>query len=336
MKRKFKLLFLAALSSLTLTGCDLSGIISIKPADSSGEDIQPVVVDPTVLDEYYKGYDLSKTGGKLFLELQKLSFEKHKEWVPYGQVTSYYTKSPKWNSVEAISDGSTKNQSFYTERQTSGYSGTREHVWPCANSAQLWVHSSTKPTSFTPHYVDYTYYVGGGSDLYHVRACGSMINTARGNGKYVSFSDPEQATYASNTVRVTESGGKLGLTLYGAELTTTGSYQYADKVEPDDGMKGDIARIVLYVYMHYTERGQTPSGSVTKSGYTYNYSDMTGSLALTQIMGYDNEDRCLEVLKEWNKIDAPSDVEKLRNETVQKIQGNRNPFVDYPELVDQL
>ncbi len=53
-------------------------------------------------------------------------------------------------------------------------------------------------------------------------------------------------------------------------------------------------------------------------------------------MGYDSEERCLEVLKAWNKLDAPSNVEKLRNETVQKIQGNRNPFVDHPELVDQL
>ena len=43
-----------------------------------------------------------------------------------------------------------------------------------------------------------------------------------------------------------------------------------------------------------------------------------------------------EILKAWNKIDPPSEVEKLRNDTVEKIQGNRNPFVDYPKLVNNL
>ena len=39
---------------------------------------------------------------------------------------------------------------------------------------------------------------------------------------------------------------------------------------------------------------------------------------------------------EWNNLDKPSEVEKLRNTTVQKVQGNRNPFVDYPDLVEKM
>ena len=53
-------------------------------------------------------------------------------------------------------------------------------------------------------------------------------------------------------------------------------------------------------------------------------------------MGYSTNKKCQEVLKEWNELDPPSAVEKLRNNTVQKVQGNRNPFVDYPEIANYI
>jgi deoxyribonuclease-1 len=41
-------------------------------------------------------------------------------------------------------------------------------------------------------------------------------------------------------------------------------------------------------------------------------------------------------LKIWN-IEDPVDQEEIeRNEKIMKIQGNRNPFIDYPELVNRL
>ena len=42
------------------------------------------------------------------------------------------------------------------------------------------------------------------------------------------------------------------------------------------------------------------------------------------------------VLKVWNRQDPPDDLERSRNEIGQRIQGNRNPFIDCPELVDQV
>ena len=41
-------------------------------------------------------------------------------------------------------------------------------------------------------------------------------------------------------------------------------------------------------------------------------------------------------LKEWNKIDPVDDLEKRRNEIIEKYQGNRNPFIDYPELPEHI
>jgi len=327
MKSKFRFLLPLLAATMSLSGC----FIEIVKDDPTTEDDYNA---PIVVGDYYKDYDLTKTGGRLILELQKQCFDKHKNYVSYGQVNSYYSKTTNRNSVEAISDGSSLNQYFYTGKEATGY-GTREHVWPCANSGALWVHDDNAESV---HNVDKSYYTGGGSDLYHVRTCNTNVNTARGNGKYVDFDHTEFTSIKSDVATYGENKGKYQLTLYGASKNSSGVYQYADKVEVDDHMKGDVARIVLYVWLHYTDRGITPSGSVKGSDnkHTYNFTDMVGSLALTSVMGYGTEERCKEVLKEWNKLDAPSEVEKLRNDTVQRVQGNRNPFVDHPELVDQM
>lgn len=42
------------------------------------------------------------------------------------------------------------------------------------------------------------------------------------------------------------------------------------------------------------------------------------------------------VLKKWNRENPPDDQEILRNSAIQEKQGNRNPFIDYPELADQI
>ncbi len=39
-------------------------------------------------------------------------------------------------------------------------------------------------------------------------------------------------------------------------------------------------------------------------------------------------------LKQWHKEDPVTDEDIKRNDQIKDLQGNRNPFVDYPELVD--
>ena len=328
MKSKLRLLFPALLLALPLSGCSF---ISIADADED---------ETEVVDKYYKDYNLNRTGGRLIQELQKMCFDKHTNWVKYGQLASYYVKTRDHNSSDAVSDGSSGFQLFYTASTVTAYTSSqnREHVWPCANSAGLWTHDAPEAGKFSPHYVDKSYYVGGGSDLYHVRPCDGDINTARGNSQFCDFDDPEYAGYdeGEGIVSLTDKGGLYPIKIYGADKTAAGKYEFASRAEVADQMKGDLARIILYMYVHYQERGDTPSGYVTSSNYQYKYTDMTGALSLKAIMGYDDEERCREKLIEWNQMDPPSEVEKLRNQTVQKIQGNRNPFVDHPELVAQM
>jgi endonuclease I len=41
-------------------------------------------------------------------------------------------------------------------------------------------------------------------------------------------------------------------------------------------------------------------------------------------------------LKAWNEEDPVDEAERSRNEKIMQIQGNRNPFIDFPELINRL
>ena len=74
------------------------------------------------------------------------------------------------------------------------------------------------------------------------------------------------------------------------------------RYQPEGG-RGEVARATLYFLMRYPEV-RTP---------------------------YDSSD--VEMLKTWSQEDPPQLHEKRRNHEIQKIQGNRNPFIDHPEWV---
>ncbi|MFM6928145.1 MAG: endonuclease I family protein [Bdellovibrio sp.] len=41
-------------------------------------------------------------------------------------------------------------------------------------------------------------------------------------------------------------------------------------------------------------------------------------------------------LRRWNQLDPVDQSEMDRNNAIERIQGNRNPFIDHPEYVDQI
>jgi len=89
---------------------------------------------------------------------------------------------------------------------------------------------------------------------------------------------------------------------YFDNVTTSSSY------EPRDEVKGDIARILFYMVVMYDYLSlvdQNPS---------------TYQMAL------------LSVLLQWHILDPVDDFERNRNNVIYSYQGNRNPFIDYPEF----
>ncbi len=77
--------------------------------------------------------------------------------------------------------------------------------------------------------------------------------------------------------------------------------------EPLDNAKGDVARICLYMYVRY--------------GY-----DWSKCNSITNVF------QSVDVLLEWCALDPVDTWEMGRNEVVAAYQGNRNVFIDYPEL----
>lgn len=87
--------------------------------------------------------------------------------------------------------------------------------------------------------------------------------------------------------------------------------------EPADEYKGDFARIYFYAATRYASSCGSWSGGVFSSSFPH----------LSQWT--------LDMMLRWHRQDPVSQKEKDRNEAVYATsQHNRNPFVDYPELVE--
>ena len=90
--------------------------------------------------------------------------------------------------------------------------------------------------------------------------------------------------------------------------------------EPDDRYKGDFARTFFYMVARYRDKILN-SGDGAKM-FSSNPTNLTAySLAF---------------LLDWHRNDPVSDKEIDRNQAVYGEQNNRNPFIDYPELVEYI
>jgi len=92
---------------------------------------------------------------------------------------------------------------------------------------------------------------------------------------------------------------------------------------PADDYKGDFARAYFYIAACYgdsltwLETGE-PGAAVTNEGWQ------------------EFQPWLRDLLLAWHRMDPVSNKELARAIEVNKIQGNRNPFIDYPELVEYI
>ncbi|MER5745903.1 endonuclease I family protein [Streptomyces sp. NPDC059913] len=136
---------------------------------------------------------------------------------------------------------------------------------------------------------------GPGTDLHHLRPEDVTVNSIRGNKDF-------------------DNGGS-------AVSGAPGNYTDSDSFEPRDAVKGDVARMLLYMAVRY-EGGDSfpdlePNDKVGNGSAPY--------------MGR------LSVLKTWSQQDPPDAFEKRRNDVIyNQYQHNRNPFIDHPEWVTSI
>ena len=155
-----------------------------------------------------------------------------------------------------------------TKAASSNSTWNREHVWPQSNSNDNY---GTERA---------------GADLLHIRPTYSTTNSQRG----------------SLLMGDTNKTGALNYNgmLYG--------YKSSGKFEPIDSVKGDVARIFMYVWVAYRNEYSSKPMNMLDTIESYN------------------------TLLKWHTMDQPDELEGHRNNYAQNSkQGNRNPFVDHPE-----
>lgn len=91
--------------------------------------------------------------------------------------------------------------------------------------------------------------------------------------------------------------------------------------EPDDRYKGDFARTYFYMVTCY-------AGHLT---WNNRYSWMLQNNEYPTLAPW-----AVALLLKWHRDDPVSQKELDRNEVVYRIQNNRNPFIDYPELAEYI
>lgn len=136
---------------------------------------------------------------------------------------------------------------------------------------------------------------GPGTDLHHLRPTDVQVNSIRGNKDF-------------------DEGGS-------AVSGAPGNYTDSDSFEPRDEVKGDVARMILYMAVRWEGEDSfadlEPNDTVNNGSAPYH-----GRLS---------------TLLEWNAADPVSAFEANRNDVIyEQFQHNRNPFVDHPEWADAI
>jgi endonuclease I len=136
---------------------------------------------------------------------------------------------------------------------------------------------------------------GPGTDVHHLRPEDVSVNAARGNLDF-------------------DNGGTTVSECPGCAVD-------GDSFSPRAAVRGDVARMILYMAVRY-EGGDgwpnlEPNNSVNNGSAPYH-----GKLT---------------VLKAWSAADPPDTFEKRRNQVIyDNWQHNRNPFIDHPEWVNSI
>ncbi len=250
-----------------------------------------VVYTDAAEGSYYSS--ITATGGTALLgQVHDLIVSTHTKY------TSYDECKTKGTTTDPGLDGKGYLE-FYTHETLTSFGGSvgtanREHVWCQSLSNGLWGTS------------------GAGSDMHHIRPSESSLNSTRGNNKYGKVTSGKKEAYSKKS---------------GGAQSKLGGYVGGGVFEPLDNVKGDAARIVMYVYTHYN-KGKNVGGTLDSRG--------SGTLNFTNVMAASSEAAARELLLEWNALDPVDAIEEKRNEEVFKIQGNRNPFIDHPEYASAI
>ena len=238
-----------------------------------------------VSSNYYSGTE-GLTGNALLEKLAEITLENHTTKTSYDSLKTHLPKT------DASVGNSGKMILYYTGKEVNAsYNSSiwnREHVWPKSLSGGAYENNKA------------------GADVHHIRPTIISVNSDRGNKPFTDFD------FIGKSANPYTYEGKVC-------AYTNGTYW-----EPTDNIKGDTARILMYMVMHYSNK--------INANKSFEYA---GNLQITSVVyAGGGEAKCWELLLKWNKEDPVDTWEANRNEECADITGTRNPFIDNPSYAE--
>lgn len=232
---------------------------------------------------YYSSIDFSQSGEALKSQLTVLITNTH---------TTELTYTPGvWDALVQtdLDPNNTANVLLvYGYNDTDAIASndrSRDKTLSCHTSScsGLWVREHVFPRSLGNPNLEFE---GPGADAHHLRAIDNSMNNTRSNRPYAAGSGNAGAL----------SGGNF---------------------YPGDEWKGDVARMIMYMYVRYQSQCLPTAVGVGSTSYS-TLGDMPN------------------IFLEWNAQDPVSTYEMNRNNILQGLQGNRNPFIDDPYIATRI
>ena len=292
-----------------------------KPAGGNtpaGQDVYEGTDPSTILNGYYA--ELESWDNYIDLR-QKLYNIIYKDFVAISYTKDPYDPSLTNWTVNRMADQSLYNYDqvnlLYSDTDEYKMNGTstnwqREHCFPASLMTGLTTGEATQ-------------IVGTATDFHNLYASYSSGNSVHSNNCYGNV-DPNYGEIST-----------VGNARY-QEAYNAGGAKREPVFEPADFDKGRVARAVFYIglmygpdrWVHDVDNGghelSTGIDIVTRE------SGVTCSLGSSQ-----RGNKChsnSEELVEWCRRIWPDYLEFQHNNVVQSFQHNRNPFIDFPELVE--
>jgi len=142
------------------------------------------------------------------------------------------------------------------------------------------------------------------NDLYHLYPADALANETKNNLPLGEVAGT--ASFDNGVVKVGVNGFLVGS---------------LDKCfEPADEYKGDFARSYFYISTIYENLAPLMQSPMVFTNNTYPFW----------------KPWALDLLLKWHRQDPVSPKELTRIEAIYNIQGNRNPFIDYPDLAEYI
>jgi endonuclease I/chitodextrinase len=233
-------------------------------------------------EPYYSDLDLTAEGLALKENLASKTISAHTNFLDY---TPGVWESSKITDVNPDNSSEVLLIYGYSASGTTARTGDKNNICSSSCNNDAWNREHTYAKSLGNPNLGA---MGPGADAHHLRPSDVGYNSQRGSLKFAD------GTGTSGAV-------------------SNGWY-------PGDEWKGDIARMMMYMYIRYGDRC-TPNGVGI------------GSTAGTP-------DDMIDLFLDWNAVDPVSDFERQRNthhESNQTFaQGNRNPFIDNAYLATRI